>query len=172
MIENLTDLSALRVAVDPQGMRFGHGCFACPASDGARPVPLRFTRTLILGLLGGIESLFLEAPLCAACESGYAKAMRRITIVQVGCAAVASVAFGLLFLAFENPTLKPFESQFAGIGVAAVVVAFLSIGLRARALPVRLRALQYGQIGRYGAFVFSFQHAEAARRFARANPSP
>ncbi len=170
MIEELSNLDRGRVAVQPEAMRFSPGCFVC-AEPEAAPVQVRFTRTLILLVIGGIESVEITAPLCAAHATHYSTRMRRIDRLQIACGLLILLFFASLglfaeFLPTASETVQP---VLLGGVVAAVVVAYLSIGFRSTAISVRFSPRQHGRIGAYGAYVFTFPDREAAERFAAAN---
>ena len=178
LIPALTDEARFQVAVRPESMRVAACCFVCERTD-VSPVLVRFTRTLLLGVMGGIESTSLRVPLCPAHGGGYEGRMRMITKVQVVCAGIAALAFGSMFAAFpvvvnghRQPGLIAEDAAqiLAGIGIAAVVVAYASILLRATALPVGFRPRHHESLFRgYDAYVFRFADMGAASRFAAAN---
>ena len=176
LIKELTNVIHGIVAVRPESIRYASGCFVCPQHEASEQ-HVRFTKTLILVVIGGIESTELVVPLCADHMVRYRRRMRLIDRVQMGCGLVVLLIFGVLFLASEYgaesyaATLVGAEGApiLLSLVVVCVVIAYLSIGFRSTALPVRFYARRYERLMGYGAYVFRFEDPIAAERFAVAN---
>ena len=134
---------------------------------------MSFTKTLIFVLFGGIESTTVVVPLCLAHKERDETRMRTISRFQLACGAAALVCFGIFSWMFEHPHLEPFQPVLAALGVVAVVAAYVSIGVRSTALPVRFRGSSHGRAPfsskRYGAYVFTFEDRSSGERFYDAN---
>ena len=59
-----------QIAVPPGKYAFPDECLLCGERDQT-PVKVAFTKVLILGFLGGIESVVVDIPLCSRCACEY-----------------------------------------------------------------------------------------------------
>ena len=172
LIEGLSNLELGVVAVKASGFRCALGCFVCPQRP-ASPTQVVFTKTLLLGIFGGIESTPFVLPLCVEHQQSYAHRMRTISRIQAGLCLAALAFFGILSLTFEHPLLEPYQPIPTTLGILAVVAAYLSIGYRATALPVRFQGISHGRVPfssqAYGGYLFVFADSESAQRLYEAN---
>jgi hypothetical protein len=167
-IEQLTDVSAGKVAVRPDSMAFPPGCILC-GKEPAEATNVAFTRTMCWGVIAAIETTSVTMPLCATHRDQYRSGSRKISLFQYVAGGVALVCGAIAYFLVQDRANEKFL-QYPIIGlVISVLAAYVSISFRARVLPIRLRPRNYDRLGSYGAYIFRFLDVSAAERFANSN---
>ena len=152
-----------KVKVKP-GYKMPNGCFVCTESSHEKTT-VEFTRAMILGPFGGIETIPIEVPLCEDHAREYKlKSGRYHRLLTIG--ALSSIVLFCIGAYFEASKLSAIPITIGLICLAFTIGNFFT---KSRCFPVRFKPKQGMLFNGYSSFVFPFESEEAAQAFEEIN---